>query len=104
MEPQYSAFADLLNKFHTSSDLIQALWLVAVPVTVVGVTWCLTRLLCDIAVAAMRPRRESRNVLVYDVVQDAGGQWQVIRHGHAPKPLDWTNPPPEPLGRVAELD
>jgi hypothetical protein len=104
MDQPYSVWADLLNKFHTSSEPIQMLWLLVVLLMVVGVTWCLTRLLRDIAVAAMRPRRESRNVLVYGVVQDAGGQWQVIRHGHAPKPLDWTNPPPELLGRVAELD
>ena len=29
MEPQYSAFADMLNKFHTAPMPIQALWLAA---------------------------------------------------------------------------
>lgn len=104
MDQPYSAFADLLNRFHTSSDIIQALWLVAVPLTVVGVTWCLARVLRDITLAAMRPRSGSGSLLVYGVVQDASGQWHVIRQGRAPKPLDWTNPPPELLGRAAELD
>ena len=42
MEP-YSAWADWLNKFHTASETIQALWIVASAVTVIGVTWVVTR-------------------------------------------------------------
>jgi hypothetical protein len=61
----------------------------------------------------MAPSRHSRNVRigtergslpVYGVVQDAGGQWHVIRRGRAAKPLDRRNPPPELLGRVAEVE
>jgi hypothetical protein len=37
----YSAFADLLSKFHTSSASIQALWLLVVLATVVGVPGCI---------------------------------------------------------------
>lgn len=104
MDQPYSVWADLLNKFHTSSDAIQALWLVAVPGLVLGVTWLVLRTLRDIALAMRRPRSETRSLLVYGVVQDASGQWHVIRHGHEPKPLDWTNPPRELVGRVAQLD
>jgi hypothetical protein len=46
-----------------------------------------------------RPRSESKSLLVYGVVQDPDGQWHVIRHGHAPKPLDWPNRPRELVGR-----
>lgn len=42
MEP-YSAWADWLNKFHTASEGIQALWIVAGAVTVIGVMWVVMR-------------------------------------------------------------
>lgn len=98
MDQPYSVWADLLNKFHTSSELIQALWLVAVPVTLLGTTWLVMRTLRDIALATRLPRSETRSLLVYGVVQDAGGRWHVIRHGHAPTPLDRQSPPRGNLG------
>jgi hypothetical protein len=36
MEQPYSAFADWLSKFHTWPESIQALWLLSVPLTVLG--------------------------------------------------------------------
>jgi hypothetical protein len=55
MEPStYNAFADMLAKFHTSPAIIQALWLVAVPTMVFGVTWCLSWVLRDAIRAAGR--------------------------------------------------
>ena len=36
MEQPYSVLADWLSRFHTWPEFIQALWLVAVPVTVLG--------------------------------------------------------------------
>ena len=57
MEPStYNAFADMLAKFHTSPAIIQALWLVAVPATLVGVTWCLSQVLRE-AIRALSGRR-----------------------------------------------
>jgi hypothetical protein len=57
MEPStYNAFADMLAKFHTSPAIIQALWLVAVPATLVGVTWCLSGVLRE-AIRALSGRR-----------------------------------------------
>ena len=38
MNPPYSFWADWLSKFHASSDLIKALWIVAATVTALGVT------------------------------------------------------------------
>lgn len=38
MDQPYSAWADWLSKFHTWPESIQALWLIAVPVTLIGVT------------------------------------------------------------------
>ena len=48
MDQPYSAWADWLNKFHTSSEWIQALWLVTGATTVLGVTWLVMRGLCEI--------------------------------------------------------
>jgi hypothetical protein len=39
----YSPFADWLSKFHTASEPIQALWIVALSATVLGVTWIVMR-------------------------------------------------------------
>jgi len=57
MQQPYSVLADWLSKFHTWPESIQALWLVAVPVTVLGVTWIVMRGLRDV-VAAWRVRGE----------------------------------------------
>ncbi len=41
MEPStYSPFADLLSKFQTASEPIQALSVVTLALMVVGVSWC----------------------------------------------------------------
>jgi hypothetical protein len=47
MEQPYSVVADWLSKFHTWPEGIQALWLVALAVTVLGVTWIVMRGLRD---------------------------------------------------------
>lgn len=104
MDQPYSAVADFLNKFHTSPVIIQALWLLAVPVVVLGVTWFVMRGLRDIAVAVVHPRSETRSLLVHGVVQDPDRRWYVIRTGREPQPVDWRNPPPELVGRVNELN
>ncbi|RDI58057.1 hypothetical protein DES45_106371 [Microvirga subterranea] len=101
MEPQaYSAFADLLNKFHTSSEAIQALWLLLVPATILGIAWLVLRTLRDIAALRTPPPEAPKSLLVYGVAQDEDGRWLVIRHGAEPIPLDRSNPPRE----LAELD
>jgi hypothetical protein len=103
MEPQgYSAFADLLNKFHTATPPIQALWLLVTSATILGVTGLVLRTLRDIAAMRTPPRPEpSGSLLVYGVVQDEDGRWHVIRHGNPPQLLDRENPPRELLGHSA---
>jgi len=54
MDQPYSAWADCLSKFHTWSEFIQALWLVSVPVTLLGMTWITMRGTRDILQAARR--------------------------------------------------
>jgi hypothetical protein len=82
MDQPYSVVADWLSKFHTWPEFIQALWLVAVPVTVLGVTWLVMRGVRD-TVAAWRTgsRGERHGRLVYGVIEDAEGRLLVCRDG-----------------------
>jgi hypothetical protein len=48
MEQPYSVIADWLSKFHTWSMVIQGLWVVAIAVTLLGMTWLVMRGLRDI--------------------------------------------------------
>jgi hypothetical protein len=80
MDQPYNVVADWLSKFHPWPETIQALWLVAVPATLLGVTWIVMRGLRD-TVAAWRGRGEGR--LVHGVVEDARGQQLLYRDGEA---------------------
>ena len=55
MDQPYNAFADWLAKFHTSSEPIQALWIVAIAATVVGLAYFAK----EIILAALHPHRHS---------------------------------------------
>src|SRR3954452_14386640 len=55
----YSPFADWLSKFHTASEPIQALWIVAIVVVALGTVWALT-LPLRVWLAALRMRRDRR--------------------------------------------
>jgi len=96
VDQPYSAWADWLSKFHTWPELIQGLWLVALPLTVLGVTWIVMRTLREIVPTL--PRRDHGRLL-YGIYRDGQGRWMIYRHGRAPKPVDWTNPPPELIGQ-----
>lgn len=87
MEPSvqsYSVLADALSKFHTAPEWIQALWLVTVPVTVVGASACLTRAVKHIA-AALARRGASQGVWQgsarYAIYQDADGRLMLYACG-----------------------
>ena len=73
-----------------------ALWLVAIPATVLGMTWLVMRGLRDLIPTLSR---HWRGHLIYGVYQDDEGRWMVYWHGRKPEPVDWENPPPERVGR-----
>jgi hypothetical protein len=79
VEP-YSVVADLLSKFHTAPDWIQALWLVMVPVTVLGTAFCLLQIVKEIAGVFAR-RGERQGVPVYVVYEDADGRLMLDAQG-----------------------
>ncbi len=74
MDQPYSFWADLLSKFHTAPEWIQALWLLMVPVTLLGVTGLVMRGL--------------RGHLVHSVVRDAQGRWVVYRREQEAQQID----------------
>ncbi|KLK91201.1 hypothetical protein AA309_21230 [Microvirga vignae] len=100
MDQPYSPWADWLSKFHTWAEAIQALWLVAVPLTLLGLTWLVMRGLRDL----IGPARHDEGRLIYGVYQDAQGRWMVYRHNRQPQEIDWENAPPELIGRGQMID
>ena len=104
MDQPYSAWADWLSKFHTWPEFIQGLWLVSVPLSLIGVTWLVMRGLRDL-VRLSRGERDWRGHgawrghLIYGVYQDPQGRWMVYWHDRQPQEVDCTNPPPELVGR-----
>lgn len=44
-------------------------------------------------------RRHWRGHLIDGVYQNEQGRWMVCRHDRKPEAIDWTNPPPELIGR-----
>jgi hypothetical protein len=102
MDQPYSLWADGLSKFQNSSEAIQALWLVAIPVTLLGLAWLVMRGLGDLfrlSRGEWRGHSGWRGHLIYGVYQDGQGRWMVYWHGRAPQEVDWENPPPELVGR-----
>jgi hypothetical protein len=79
MDQPYSFWADLLNKFHTSSDWIQALWLITVPTLIFGVAWCVMRLVCAIAFGLLSRRNPAPGCLICRVHEDAEGRYLICR-------------------------
>jgi hypothetical protein len=79
MEPPYSVLADMLAKFHTAPEWIQALWLVSVPATMLGMTWLVMRAVREIAVLlAQRPRAEAwQRHPVCAIHRTADGRWML---------------------------
>ncbi len=92
MDQPYLFWADWLSKFQTSSPFIQALWLTMPLLTVlalIALAWLVLH----------APRRSWRGILIYGVYQDAQGRWMMYWHGRKAQEIDWTNPPPELIGR-----
>jgi hypothetical protein len=92
MDQPYSVIADWLSKFHTWPESIQALWLIAVPVTLLGVTWIVMRGLRD-TVAAWRGRTERQ--LAYGVEDEE--PVLIWRDGEA-RAIEARTPLPSPSG------
>jgi hypothetical protein len=81
MDRPYSAWADWLNKFHTSSEEIQALWLVAGSLTMLGVASLLAQLLKEMLLSVRKHRRRGR--LLYSLYEDNDGRLLIYCDGEA---------------------
>jgi hypothetical protein len=85
METPYSIWADALAKFQNASDQIQALCVLTLAATIFGMVWCLTRLIRDIAVAALQRSARGHGPAPYDATRDPEGRWRL--HGQAVPPV-----------------
>jgi hypothetical protein len=77
MAIEYSFLADWLNKFHTSTPFIQALWLVALASVPFSLCWCLRGM-----ALAFAPKRRTEPIgqTLYSVAQMEDGALRVFRH------------------------
>ena len=76
----YSVMADALSKFHTAPEWIQALWLVMVPVTLVGLGFCLLQAVKEIAALVLR-RGERQGEPLYAIYRTADGRLMMVARG-----------------------
>jgi hypothetical protein len=83
MTADYSFWADALSKFHTSSILIQALWLIAVPAMLYGIVHSLCWCIRELAVIFTQRGVRVPGQMLYSVSRMEDGQMQVF--GHAPE-------------------
>jgi hypothetical protein len=80
MEPQYSAFADLLNKFHTAPMLIQALWLGTLTVVAWHLVSVAGRVLEEFLL--ILDRRDARRTHAeYTIHREIDGRWILTVRG-----------------------
>ena len=73
---EYSLWADMLNKFHTSPEWIQVLWLLAVPLLLFGLFWCVK----EVLVAFARQRQEAKGELLYSIYRNNDNELLVYHH------------------------
>ena len=74
-------WADWLSKFHTWPEFIQALWLVAGPATLLGMTWLLLRGATELVSALPSFRGMRRGRLVCGVYENPEGRLLLYRDG-----------------------
>jgi hypothetical protein len=102
MDPSYSAFADWLSKVHTAPPLIQALWILAGPATVVGVTACIAWAAREIAAIRAGARRaaEPEGIWLHAVDRTPEGRRMLPSRGRA-RELEDRSPPQGALTSAA---
>ncbi|MBA1157926.1 hypothetical protein [Microvirga mediterraneensis] len=76
----YSVLADALSKFHTAPEWIQALWLVMVPVTLVGLGFYLLQAVKEVAGTVVR-RGERQGEPLYAIYRTEDGRLMKYARG-----------------------
>ena len=108
MEKKYSFGGDLLNKFHTSPEWIQGLWLLVVLLLLLGLGWCVKE-----AIVAFAKRKSlPRGKLLYSIHRSDDND--LLIYSYAEEPLEQedteniillpaTKKPKKPLGKSDKL-
>jgi hypothetical protein len=78
MEPSYSVWADLLNKFHTAPMAIQALWLVAVSLTTMHAAWVAGQVFMEALRIMGANRQGDADCAIYRMPD---GRWMIFGRG-----------------------
>jgi hypothetical protein len=102
MDLSYSAFADWLSKVHTAPPLIQALWILAGPATIVGVAFCVAWAAREIAALRVRAQRaaEPEGFWLHAIERTPEGRWMLLSRGRA-RELGEGSPPQGALPSAA---
>lgn len=101
MDPSYSAFADWLSKVHTAPPLIQALWILAGPATIVGIAFCIAWAAREIAALRAGARwahraAELEGFPLHAVYRTPEGRWMLLSHGRV-RAMGEGDPPQDAL-------
>ena len=102
MDQPYSFLADWLSKFHMASEPIQALWIVALSATVLGVTGIVMRGVREI-VGCWLGRGVGRGALTDAVYQDERGRSFLGSSGRTATDVEWRDPAGTLIGRGREF-
>jgi hypothetical protein len=78
MEPSYSVWADLLNKFHTAPVAIQALWLVAASLTTMHAARVAGQVLMEALRIMGANRQGDADCTIYRMPD---GRWVLLKRG-----------------------
>jgi hypothetical protein len=86
MNEPYSFWADLLSKFHTAPEAIQALWVIAVTAFAIAALHAIT----TIIIAVLKRKSDPEIELVYGICRDRTGRLMVYpepkKEGSSPMP------------------
>ncbi|HWK39511.1 MAG TPA: hypothetical protein VNR88_11395 [Hyphomicrobium sp.] len=74
MNETYSFWADLLDKFHTATPWIQALWLAVMSATILGAALCITSAMVRIAAVRAVAKTSSKAPTPGVDIESGGGR------------------------------
>jgi len=93
----YSVLADMLNKFHTSTPLIQALWIILLSLVLLGLGWYFKEICIAFAnsiektVATFANRGRPAGESIYTIHRNDADEWVVYYNNPTPTQIESHN-------------